>query len=66
MALKFCFFDLIPTTLGKNRYYKPKKQNFKVIETLGECDNVLYLFQMKKSAAKFPVFLLANDSLLAN
>ena len=32
MALKFCFFDLIPTTLGKNRYYKPQKQNFKAID----------------------------------
>ena len=57
--------DLIPTTLRKSRYYKPKKKNFEAIDALGECDDVLYIFQMKISGAKFPVPLLANEKLLA-
>ena len=56
---------LTPTALRKNRSYKSTKENFKAIDALGECNDVLYLFQMKISGAKFPVPLLTNDKLLA-
>ena len=57
--------DLIPTTLEKKRYYKSTKKNVEAIDALGDIDDVLYIFQMKTSGAKFPVPLLTDEKLLA-